>query len=102
MKKSIALLMILTLIMTMIPGCAFAAIDDVAEPTEVTELFSSENLEHNFVKVTASGSTLKVEVETPIEACKFGLGYRKVGSGQNNVWKKTGITHLAELCLPMD
>lgn len=88
MKKSIALLMILTLIMTMIPGYAFAAIDEVAEPTEVTELISSENLEHNFVKVTASGSTLKVEVETPIEAYKFGLGYRKVGSGQKNVWKQ--------------
>ena len=67
-KKSMAMLLVLALIVTMIPAGAFAAVEEVAEPIEVTELISSENLEHNFVKVTANGSSLTVEVETPIKA----------------------------------
>ena len=78
MKKSIALVLILTLVMTMIPGSALAAVKKVEAPREVTELISSEGLEHNFVKVTASGRTLSFEVETPIEASEFNVSVRRV------------------------
>jgi len=78
MKKNIALVLILTLVMTMIPGSALAAVKKVDEPREVTELLSSEGLEHNFVKVTASGRTLRFEVETPIEASEFNVSVRRV------------------------
>ena len=51
-KTSLAVLLIFVMVMTMIPATAFAAIDEVDEPREVTELISSTGLEHNFVKYT--------------------------------------------------
>ena len=39
-KKSMAMLLVLALIVTMIPAGAFAAVEEVAEPIEVTELIS--------------------------------------------------------------
>ncbi|MBQ4649815.1 MAG: transglutaminase domain-containing protein [Firmicutes bacterium] len=77
-KKSLAVLMIFVMVMTMMPATAFAAIEEVAEPAEVTELISSTGLEHNFVKVTASGRTLSFQVETPVKAVEFNASVRKV------------------------
>ena len=85
-KKSMAVLLVLALIVTMIPAGAFAAVEEVAEPIEVTELISSENLEHNFVKVTANGSSLTVEVETPIKAEVVSIGTRSVEPNTKNAW----------------
>lgn len=86
-KKSLAVLMIFVMVMTLIPTTALAAVKKVEEPREVTELISSTGLEHNFVKVTANGSSLTVEVETPIKAEVVSIGTRKVGSGTKNEWK---------------
>ncbi len=77
MKKSISLVMTLVMIMTMIPGSALAAVKKVEAPREVTELVSSEGMEHNFVKVTANGRTLNFEVETPIKASEFNVSVRR-------------------------
>ena len=77
-KKSIALLLILTLVMTMMPASASAALKKVSAPSETTELISSENLEHNFVKITADGYSLDYEVETPIKAEEFNISVRRV------------------------
>lgn len=85
-KKSMAMLLVLALIVTMIPAGAFAAVEEVAEPIEVTELISSENLQHNFVKVTANGSSLTVEVETPIKAEVVSIGTRSVEPNTKNAW----------------
>lgn len=85
-KKGLALLLALALVVTLIPASAFAAVEEVDEPTEVYEFISSENLEHNFVKVTASGSTLTVTVETPIKAEVVSIGSRPVGPGTKNNW----------------
>ena len=85
-KKSIALLLAFVLIMTMIPSSAFAAVKTVKKPTEVTELISSENLEHNFVKVTANGNALTVVVETPIYAPLVSIGTRSVKENTKNDW----------------
>lgn len=87
MKKYITVIMIMALVLTMIPAPAFAVVEEIAEPAEVTEFISSENLEHNFVKVTASGSKLTVTVETPIQAEVVSIGTRKVGPGTKNEWK---------------
>ena len=85
-KKSTALLLVFALVITMIPASASAAVKKVEEPIEVTELLSSENLEHNFIKVTASGSSLTVEVETPIAAEVVSIGTRSVEAGSKNAW----------------
>ncbi|MBR6529246.1 MAG: hypothetical protein IKT62_04340, partial [Firmicutes bacterium] len=61
-KKSLAVLMIFIMVMTMMPATAFAAISTVDAPREFSQLISSEGLEHNFVKVTTSGSSLYFEV----------------------------------------
>ena len=50
----------------MFPMEAQAAIKSAGEPTEVESLISSENLEHNFVKVTANGTSLYVEGASPL------------------------------------
>ncbi len=78
MKKSITIMMIIALVLTMIPTSAFAEVKSVAAPREVSELVSSEGMEHNFVKVTASGRTLSFQVETPIKASEFNVSVRRV------------------------
>ena len=73
-KKSLAVLMIFIMVMTMMPATAFAAISTVDAPREVSQLISSEGLEHNFVKVTTSGSSLYFEVE----ATEFNVSVHRV------------------------
>ena len=65
-KKSLVLLLALSLVISMIPLQASAAVKSAGTPAEVQSLTSSENLEHNFVNVTANGTSLYVEAETPI------------------------------------
>lgn len=86
-KKSLAILLALALVVTLIPAESFAVVKEVAAPREVTQLISSENLEHNFVKVTASGSSLTIEVETPIKAEVISIGTREVGPNKKSVWR---------------
>ncbi len=85
-KKSLVLLLALSLVISMIPTQAFAVVKSVGAPKEVQSLTSSENLEHNFVKVTANGESLYVEAETPIEASEFNVSVRKVQSGGSSAW----------------
>ena len=86
MKKRIAMFLALALIVTMIPANASAALKNAGTPTEVTSLVSNENLEHNFVNVTANGTTLEIDVETPFSASEYNISVRKTGSGQKSVW----------------
>ena len=55
MKKKLTLLLAFALVLSMIPAPASAALKSAGSPTEVQALVSSENVEHNFVKVTANG-----------------------------------------------
>ena len=64
MKKKLTLLLVFALVLTMIPAPASAALKSAGSPTEVQTLVSGENLEHNFVKVTADGSTLRIETSS--------------------------------------
>lgn len=85
MKKKLTLLLVFALVFTMIPAPASAALKSAGSPTEVQTLVSSENLEHNFVKVTADGSTLRIEAETPVTASEYNVNVIKVNS-TDSVW----------------
>ena len=80
MKKKIAIILSLLLCVSMFPMEAQAAIKSAGEPTEVESLISSENLEHNFVKVTAMGDTLQIEVETSVKAAEYNYSLVKIGA----------------------
>lgn len=106
MKKKIALILSLLLCVSMFPMEAQAAIKSAGEPAEVESLISSENLEHNFVKVTAMGSSLYVEGESPIEMSKLGVNVRKVKTDIKGHWSqwvyptKVGDYYRFEFTLP--
>lgn len=78
MKKKIAIILSLLLCVSMFPMEAQGVIKSAGAPAEVESLISSKNLEHNFVKVTAQGEQLRIEVETPIEAERFSISVRGV------------------------
>lgn len=80
-KKILSVFLIAVMLVTLMPCSAFGAIKSAGTATNTSSLVSSENLEHNFVKVTANGSSLYVEVETPIKAAKFGVAAVKAGTG---------------------
>ena len=82
MKKKLTLLLVFALVLTMIPAPASAALKSAGSPTEVQTLVSSENLEHNFVKVTANGSTLHIEAETPVKSPEYNISVRQKGAIQ--------------------
>ena len=90
----------------MFPMEAQAAIKSEGEPAEVESLISSENLEHNFVKVTANGTSLYVEGESPIEMSKLGVSVRKVKTDKTSYWSqwvyptKVGDYYRFEFTLP--
>lgn len=84
-KKRIGLLLVLSLIISMIPAPASAALKSAGSPTEVQSLVSSENLEHNQVKVTANGTTLQIEVETSVKAAEYNFNVIKADSTKS-VW----------------
>ncbi len=87
MKKRISLLLAVLLMITMLPAQASAVVKNVGTPVETDTLISSENLEHNFVKVTADGDTLNIEVETPIQADQFSISVRGVKpAAKTNDW----------------
>ena len=85
MKKKLTLLLVFALVLTMIPAPASAALKSAGSPTEVQTLVSGENLEHNFVKVTADGSTLRIEAETPVTASEYNVNVIKVNT-TDSVW----------------
>ncbi|MGN1412952.1 MAG: hypothetical protein ACI4WY_01780 [Anaerovoracaceae bacterium] len=78
MKKSIAVILSLVLCVCMIPAQALGVVKNAGTPAEVDSLISGKNLGHNFVKVTAMGEKLHIEVETPIEAERFSISARGV------------------------
>lgn len=88
MKKKIAIILSLLLCVSMFPMEAQAAIKSAGEPAEVESLISSENLEHNFVKVTANGTSLYVEGESPLEMSKLGVSVRKVKTDTKSHWSQ--------------
>lgn len=87
MKRTIVLVMILALILTMMPAQAFGAVKSVKAPKEVNQLISSKNLKHNFVNVYTEGSSLYFEVETPIKASEFNVSVRRtVPASKKSEW----------------
>lgn len=97
-KKSLVLLLALSLVISMIPTQAFAVVKSVGAPKEVQSLTSSENLEHNFVKVTANGASLQIEVETPIKAAEFGFNVIKVGNTKGDWVGRAYPTDMGDYC----
>lgn len=84
-KKKIGMILALSLAISMIPAPASAALKSAGTPTEVQSLVSSTALEHNFVKITANGTTMNIEVETPVKADEYNISIRR--SGENSsVW----------------
>lgn len=83
MKKKLTLLLVFALVLTMIPAPASAALKSAGSPTEVQSLVTSENVEHNFVRVTANGSTLEIEAETPVMNPIYGINVIKVGNTES-------------------
>ncbi len=80
MKRKLVMLLALSLVISMIPAPASAALKSAGTPAEVQSLVSSENLKHNFVNVTANGSTLQIEAETPVKNVdEYNFNVREVG-----------------------
>ena len=87
MKRKLVMLLALSLVISMIPAPASAALKSTGTPTEVQSLVSSENLKHNFVNVTANGSTLQIEAETPVKNVdEYGINVRKVKVDTESTW----------------
>ncbi len=78
-KKILSAVLAAVMIVTLMPCSAFGAIKSAGTASKTDTLISSENLEHNFVKVTANRSSLDVEVETPIKASEFNASIVKAG-----------------------
>lgn len=85
MKKRIGLLLALSLIISMIPAPASAALKSPGEPTEVQSLVSSERLEHNWVKINANGTSLQIEAETSVKAAEYNFNVIKADDTKS-VW----------------
>lgn len=83
-KKILSVFLIAVMLVTLMPCSAFGAIKSAGTATNTSSLVSSENLEHNFVKVTANGSSLYVEVETPIKASEFNVSVVKTGQKKSS------------------
>ena len=83
-KKILSVFLIAVMLVTLMPCSAFGAIKSAGTATNTSSLVSSENLEHNFVKVTAKGSSLYVEVETPIKASEFNVSVVKAGQKKSS------------------
>ena len=83
-KKILSVFLIAVMLVTLMPCSAFGAIKSAGTATNTSSLVSSENLEHNFVKVTANGSSLYVEVETPMKASEFNVNVVKVGQTKSS------------------
>ena len=98
MKKKLTLLLVFALVLTMIPAPASAALKSAGSPTEVQTLVSSENLEHNFVKVTANGSTLHIEAETPVKSPEYNISVRQKGRNSSDWAGRTYATDMGDYC----
>lgn len=85
MKKSIGLILTISLIIAMIPAPASAALKSAGSPTEVQSLISSESLEHNWVKLTVSGTSLLIEAETTVKATEYNFNVIKANETKS-VW----------------
>lgn len=84
-RKRIGLLLALSLVISMIPAPASAALKSAGTATEVQSLVSSENLEHNWVKVTANGTSLQIEAETTVKASEYNFNVIKANDTKS-VW----------------
>lgn len=82
-KKILSVFLVAIMLVTMMPCTAFGAIKSTGTATKVDSLVSSDNLEHNFVNVTANGSMLDVEIETPIKASEFNASVVKIGQKES-------------------
>ena len=72
---------------TCFAASATGGIKSAGTPTELTELVSN-NMEHNFVKLTCEGTTLKIECETPNDNYEYGINVRQVEPYQgSSQWK---------------
>lgn len=85
MKKRTGLILVLSLVISMIPAPATAALKTAGTPTEVQSLISSEKLEHNWVKLTANGTSLQIEVETTVKASEYNFNVIKADDTKS-VW----------------
>lgn len=88
-KQRWAVFLAVTMAVMACPLQSVAAIKSAGTPAEVSSLTSSEGLEHNFVNVTASGSDLTIDCETPVETERFSINVRRVKpSSSASKWMK--------------
>ena len=98
MKKKLALILTLSLVFSMMPSQASAALKSAGTPTKVQTLVSSEKLEHNFVNITADGQTLHIEAETPVKSTEYNISVRQSGKN-SSVWAgRTYSTDMGSYC----
>lgn len=98
MKKKLALILTLSLVFSMMPAQASAALKSAGSPTKVQTLVSSEKLEHNFVNITADGQTLHIEAETPVKSTEYNISIRQSGKN-SSVWAgRTYSTDMGSYC----
>ena len=83
-KKILSVFLIAVMLVTLMPCSAFGAIKSAGTATNTSSLVSSENLENNFVTVTANRRSLYVEGETPIKASEFNVSVVKTGQKKSS------------------
>lgn len=82
-KRILTVIVILCLATTTAFGAsATGGIKSAGTPSEIYELVSN-NMEHNFVKISCSGSYLNIYSETPFDYARYGINYRQVEPNQD-------------------
>lgn len=85
--KSIYIILIISLVLSCIPGSAFAVMKEVGSPSSVTTFNSSEAMTNDYCKATVKGKTMTIQLRTMIPTYEFRLALY-------GVVPKTGYTDL--------
>ena len=83
-KKVTGGILAVLLLVCLFAGDVLAASVQIGAPKQVNSMVSSEIAEHNFVKVTTNGGKMHIDVETPLEAKRFGINVRRVSPASSN------------------
>ena len=71
--KSIYIILIISLVLSCIPGSAFAVMKEVGSPSSVTTFNSSEAMTNDYCKATVKGKTMTIQLRTMIPTYEFRL-----------------------------
>lgn len=85
--RSICMILILSLVLSCIPGSAFAVMKEVDSPASVTSFKSSEAMANDYCRANVKGKTMTIEFRTMIPSYEFRLALY-------GVVPKTGYTDL--------